>query len=116
MDNLFAVFLVEFLDKVHGVVGVQQVDIVSDLFRIHPLEDLLTVLFIEFHQDVGARFPIRYKVEKPFRLSQVQLLEKFGNVGRVHTLDFGDASGAITLIDHIFDAFDIFMCKFLHSR
>ena len=82
-QDLVAVFLVELLDYVYGIVGVEMVDeLLGDLLGRHVLEQLAAVVLIEFHKHIGRNVVIEQLVEK-FRLVEIEVLVQFGYVGRM---------------------------------
>ena len=84
------------------------------LFGVHPLHQLLALLLVEFHQDVGFLLAVGDKLEHPLGLFQIEMLEQFGYVGRVHSLQFTQHFLTLLAVDELFDSLYIFGCEFLH--
>lgn len=85
--DLLAVFLVQLLDKVDGIVGVEDVDKLADLLRIHMFEEFLAVFLVHFHKHIGLFLLVFDKVEEPLGLLQVQLAQNLGYIGRMQVGD-----------------------------
>ncbi len=113
-DDLFAVFLVEFLNKVYGIVGVEQVYEMTDLLRIHILKEFLAILLVEFHKDIGFLLLIVYKVECPFSLFYVKALEEFCDIRGMKTGERIACPHFIAMLDHLFDKLYIFFIQIFH--
>lgn len=85
--NLLAVLLVEFLDDVHSVVGVEVVDeLLGDFLRRHIVEQLAAVVLVEFHEHIGGSLQVKEAVEV-FGLLQVEILVEVSDVGRVQSVE-----------------------------
>ncbi len=63
-ENLVAVLLVELLDKVNGIVGVEVVDLLGDFLGGHGREELEAVVLVELHEHIGSCVLVEQLVEK----------------------------------------------------
>ena len=115
LDHLLPIFLIEFLDEVDGVVGVEFVDKLADLLRLHVLDEFLTVFLVKLHKHVGFLLLIVYKVEEPLGLLQVELAQEFGDVGRMKVGYLMAYSGSVLAVGHILYSFDVFFSEILHT-
>ena len=115
LDSLVAILLVELLDKVYGVIGVEKVDEVADLLRVHPLEHFLAVVFIKLHEHVGLLLIILNEIEKPFRLPEVKRLKKLRYVGGMQLAHLSLGILFILLFNKLFNPFYVSIRKFLHN-
>ncbi len=81
-QDLVALFLVELLDDVDGIVCVEVVDLFGDLLGRHVVEQLEPVILVKFHKDIGCGVLVE-ELEQEFGLIQLQFLVELGYVGRV---------------------------------
>ena len=114
LNYLVAFLLGEFLDKVNGVVGVEQVDESADFLGVHALEELAPVFLVKLHEHVGLLLLIVDEVEDPFGLFQIQALEKLGNVGRVQRVYLLRGFGRIVVVDKLLNALYVLLGKLFH--
>lgn len=86
-DNLVAVFFVEFLDKVYGLVGVEVAhEFTGDVLGLHVGEELVAVVFVELHEHVGGLVAPEELVEI-FGLVEVEVVVELGDVGGVELVE-----------------------------
>ena len=71
-ENFVALLLVELLYEVYSVVGVKVVYLLGDFLYGHGVEELETVVFVEFHEHVG-RLLLVEKLEEIFGFLEVEV-------------------------------------------
>lgn len=92
--DFVALFFVELLYQVNGVVGVEVVNLLGDFLGRHVLDKFQTLVLVEFHQHVGGGVLVE-QLEEVFRLLGVELLEELGYIGRVQVCQLGTRGLAV---------------------
>ena len=114
-DNLVAVFFVEFLDKVYGLVGVEVAhEFTGDVLGLHVGEELVAVVFVELHEHVGGLVASEELVEV-FGLVEVEVVVELGDVGGVELVEEFARLGIVVFGDDSADVVEIFFVKLLHN-
>ena len=112
-DNLVAVFFVEFLDKVYGLVGVEVAhEFTGDVLGLHVGEELVAVVFVELHEHVGGLVAPEELVEI-FGLVEVEVVVELGDVGGVELVEEFARLGIVVFGDDFADVVEIF---FVNNR
>ena len=109
--------------KVVGVSGlgylydenVREGEVAEDIhgFVRQLFQQLVTILFVKFHQDVGSLVAIHQQV-KVDRLLQGEFLIEFSDIGRIEVVNQGLCLGIIFLFDDVLQLLNIIFRQFNH--
>ena len=113
-QDFITVLLIEFLDYIHSIVGVEVVDkLLGNLLGRHGGEELATVVLVQLHEHVGGYIAVEQLVQK-FRFVKVEFLIKLGNVRRVKVGKLLACGFLVARLYYGAYMMQVFRCIFFH--
>ena len=101
-DDVLTVLLVKLLDHVNGIVGVHLLHLLGDFLVGHQLHQVMTLVLVEFHQDVGGGLVVEHQHDEQ-RFLIAEVAHQLGQVGRVHVPDLGAYQLLVFAVNQLFE-------------